>query len=157
MVCQHIKKKRQYSIVWRTKRFKYYLLNSWNNRWLMLFLDLFSFPQRSSLLKKLTVCYWRNWSVLASQSVHLTKKKKLKKTPKLISLSVVGWRQTVLSTCRLWRMKQTSRPPAPKESRVCRTPKCSLASSQWPDQLWGWCGHGAGDKRGRTENSQSDS
>lgn len=49
-----------------------------------------------------------------------------------------------VSTCQPWRMTRTSHLPGPKESRVCRTPKCSLASSQWPDRQLGWCGRGAG-------------
>lgn len=92
--------------------------------------------------------YWLHWSVVVSQRfVHLFKK--TRKINQLISLSVVVGRcwLTCVSTCQPGLMKRISRPPAPKESRVCRTPKCSLASSRWPDRLLGWCGRGAGNTK----------
>lgn len=70
---------------------------------------------------------------------------KKKQMNRLIGLSAVPINS--VSTCQPWRMTRTSHLPAPKESRVCRTPKCSLASSQWPDRQLGLCGRGAGNTR----------
>lgn len=114
-------KKRHYLIGWLNNSsitFKKYII--W---WLTVFLDLFSMKYKHIIgFTGVLQCHRCPFASLRKQLY-------MEKENKLTIWSVLGcfW-LTCVSTCQPWRMKRTSRPPAPKESQVCRTPECSLAS-----------------------------